>query len=132
MRQQRKLSRDLIVYRMEVDKTRWSWNSDQNCTQNSARVTFFTYLAFWRQLSRILGQSEVNDNRTFDYLIDRLSILWLLYLFMANLPISSHFNSSQIRIWGKFRISKYLVPRPSISFPYAPAKSIFTFFLVKI
>ena len=29
----------LIVYRMEFDKTRWScpWNSDQNCTQNSAR-----------------------------------------------------------------------------------------------
>ena len=29
----------LIVYRMEFDKTKWScpWNSDQNCTQNSAR-----------------------------------------------------------------------------------------------
>ena len=29
----------LIVFRMEIDKTRWSrpWNSDQNCTQNSAR-----------------------------------------------------------------------------------------------
>ena len=28
----------LIVYRMEFEKTRWScsWNSDQNCTQNSA------------------------------------------------------------------------------------------------
>ena len=30
----------LIVYRMEFDKTKWSCprNSDQNCTQNSARV----------------------------------------------------------------------------------------------
>ena len=30
---------DFIVYRMEFDKTQWScpWNSDQNCTQNSAR-----------------------------------------------------------------------------------------------
>ena len=29
----------IIVYRMEFDKTSWScsWNSDQNCTQNSAR-----------------------------------------------------------------------------------------------
>ena len=28
-----------IVYRMEFDKTKWScpWNSDQNCTKNSAR-----------------------------------------------------------------------------------------------
>ena len=28
-----------VVYRMEFNKTRWScsWNSDQNCTQNSAR-----------------------------------------------------------------------------------------------
>ena len=28
-----------IVFQMEFDKTRWScpWNSDQNCTQNSAR-----------------------------------------------------------------------------------------------
>ena len=29
----------IIVYRMEFDKTRWScpWNSDQSCTQNSAK-----------------------------------------------------------------------------------------------
>ena len=29
----------LFVFRMELDKTRWCcpWNSDQNCTQNSAR-----------------------------------------------------------------------------------------------
>ena len=29
----------LVVFRMEFDKTRWScpWNSDQNCTHNSAR-----------------------------------------------------------------------------------------------
>ena len=29
----------LFVYRMEFDKTKWCcpWNSDQNCTQNSAR-----------------------------------------------------------------------------------------------
>ena len=33
------LTLKLVVYRMEFDKTRWSssWNSDQNCTQNSAR-----------------------------------------------------------------------------------------------
>ena len=131
MRQQRKVSRDLIVYRMEFDRTRWfcSWNNDQNCTKLcQGHLLYMSPLAFWRQLSRILGQSEVNDNRTFDFLIDRLPILWLLYLFMANLPINSHFNSSQIRIWGKFLISKYLVPRPSISLSYAPAKSIFTFF----
>ena len=32
----------IIVYRMEFDTTRWScsWNSDQNCTQNSDRVIF--------------------------------------------------------------------------------------------
>ena len=120
---------------MEFDRTRWfcSWNNDQNCTKLcQGHLLYMSPLAFWRQLSRILGPSEVNDNRTFDYLIDRLPILWLLYLFMANLPINSHFNSSQIRIWGKFLISKYLVPRPSISLSYAPAKSIFTFFLVKI
>ena len=116
---------------MEFDRTRWfcSWNNDQNCTKLcQGHLLYMSPLAFWRQLSRILGQSEVNDNRTFDYLIDRLPILWLLYLFMANLPINSHFNSSQIRIWGKFLIFKYLVPRPSISLSYAPAKSIFTFF----
>ena len=30
---------NLIVYQIEFHKTRWScpWNSDQNCTQNSAR-----------------------------------------------------------------------------------------------
>ena len=30
---------NIIVYRMEFDKIRWScpWNSDQDCTQNSAR-----------------------------------------------------------------------------------------------
>ena len=30
---------NIFVYRMEFYKTRWSclWNSDQNCTQNSAR-----------------------------------------------------------------------------------------------
>ena len=27
----------IVVYQMEFDKTRWPWNSDQNCTQNSAR-----------------------------------------------------------------------------------------------
>ena len=29
----------IFVSRMEFDETRWScsWNSDQNCTQNSAR-----------------------------------------------------------------------------------------------
>ena len=34
-----KIHNIFIVYRMEFDKTRWScpWNSDQNCTQNSAR-----------------------------------------------------------------------------------------------
>ena len=112
VRHQRKLSRDLIVYRMEFDKSRWScsWNSDQNCTKLcQGHLLYMSPLAFWRQLSRILGQSEVNDNRTFDYLIDRLPIRWLLYLFMANLPINSHFNSSQIRISVKFLISKYPV-----------------------
>ena len=30
---------DVIVFPMEFDKTKWPcpWNSDQNCTQNSAR-----------------------------------------------------------------------------------------------
>ena len=31
--------RQFVVYRMELDKTRWycSWDSDQNCAQNSAK-----------------------------------------------------------------------------------------------
>ena len=33
------LAASFIVYQMEFDKTKWScpWNSDQNCTHNSAR-----------------------------------------------------------------------------------------------
>ena len=85
----------MFVCRMDFNKTRWycSWNSDQNCTQNSARVTFvclklnlcsyfqsdlfqiytsrssaYLHLCFWCQccqLSRILGQSEVSKNKLF-------------------------------------------------------------------
>ena len=33
------VSESVIVFRMQFDKTRWScpWNSDQNCTHNSAK-----------------------------------------------------------------------------------------------
>ena len=82
--------RYFIVDRMEIDKTRWScpWNSDQNCTQNSVRVTSFCLpaLACWCQccqccqLSRILGQSDVSDNTGF-WPFDRQVVITLAALF---------------------------------------------------